>query len=200
MITGPSGSGKDEVIRLLREVYPHFQMVTTAVTREPRPGEQPGITHHFLSSSEFDEWKNCGKFLEWAQVYGRKYGTPRSEVVGPITQGQDVLLRVDIQGAKSVKKTLRDAVVIFIAPPSVDELSRRLHSRSTESPLEIENRLERLSLEMTFREQCDYVVINETGRQKQTAIRVGAICRLVRKERQESCFNSNKDDFETGEA
>jgi guanylate kinase len=161
-------------------------MVTTAVTREPRPGERSGVTHHFLSPTEFEAWKNDGKLLEWAEVYGRQYGTPRREVEEPIDAGEDVVLRVDVQGAKSVKGKLPEAVVIFIAPPSTDELKRRLESRATEDSSEIGHRLDALNSEMAFRDECDYVVVNETDGQKQAARQLGEIIRLVRGNRQRS--------------
>ena len=125
VVTGPSGSGKDEVISILRRNDPQLRMATTAVTREPRPGELASVNHYFLTQAEFERWEAEGKLLEWAEVYGRRYGTPRREVVGPVNRGQDVVLRVDAQGAKSVKEKLPDAVLIFIAPPSAEEMRKQ---------------------------------------------------------------------------
>ncbi len=186
VITGPSGSGKDELIGILRRSDLQFRMVTTAVTREPRPGEHRGVTHYFLTPAEFEEWKNDGKLLEWAEVYGRKYGTPRWEVEDPIDNGEDVVLRVDVQGAKSVKEKLPEAEVIFIAPPSADEIKRRLESRATEDSSEIGHRLDALDSEMAFSEECDHVVVNETGGQKQAAHELGEMIRMVRRSRRGS--------------
>ncbi len=181
VITGPSGSGKDELIGILRRGDLQFRMVTTAVTREPRPGERRGVTHFFLTPSEFEEWKNDGKLLEWAEVYGRQYGTPRREVEGPIDDGQDVVLRVDVQGARSVKEKLSDAVLIFIAPPSADEIKKRLELRATDDSIEIGHRLAALNSEMAFRGECDHVLVNETGGQMQAAHDLGEIIRTVQR-------------------
>ena len=183
VVTGPSGSGKDEVISLLRRNDPQLRMATTAVTREPRPGELAGVNHHFLTQAEFERWEAEGKLLEWAEVYGRRYGTPRREVVGPVNGGQDVVLRVDAQGARSVKEKLPDAVLIFIAPPSAEEMRKRLESRATEASAEIDDRLEYLDSEMAFSDECDYVVVNATDGQAQAARELGEIIQSVRRKR-----------------
>ena len=183
VITGPSGSGKDEVISILRGGGLQFRMATTAVTREPRPGERSGVNHYFLTPAEFERWEAEGKLLESAEVYGRRYGTPRQEVEGPVNSGQDVVLRVDVQGARSVKEKLPDAVLIFIAPPSAEEMRKRLESRATEAGPEIDDRIDSLNSEMAFSEECDYVVVNETGGQKQAARELGEIIQTVRRKR-----------------
>ena len=172
VVTGTSGSGKDELIRILRKGDVKIRMVTTAVTREARPGERPGVTHHFLSSDEFEEWRQAGKFLEWAEVYGRHYGTPRWEVEEPLAKGEDVLLRVDVHGARSVKSEIEDAVLIFVAPPSEDEVRRRLESRATEAWSEIEARMGAFESEMAFRAECDCVVVNHTDGQERAAAEI----------------------------
>ncbi|MCY3802302.1 MAG: guanylate kinase [Chloroflexi bacterium] len=190
VITGPSGSGKDEVISILRGIGIQFRMATTAVTREPRPGERHGVNHYFLTRAEFERWESEGKLLESAEVYGRRYGTPRQEVDGPISSGEDVVLRIDVQGARSVKEKLPEAVLIFIAPPSVEEMRRRLESRATEDKTELDDRLDSLTWEMAFSEECDYVVVNETGRQTQAARELGEIIGRVRRSRRENGTSS----------
>ena len=189
VVTGPSGSGKDEVISMLGGSGLRFHMATTAVTREPRPGERPGVNHYFLTPAEFERWDAEGKLLESAEVYGRRYGTPRREIEGPISGGQDVVLRVDVQGAKSVKNKLPDAVLIFIAPPSAEEMRKRLESRATEAGGEIDDRLDSLDSEMAFSEECDYMVVNKTGGQKQAAHELGEIIGAVRRKRRQSSID-----------
>ena len=189
VITGPSGSGKDEVISILRGSDLQFRMATTAVTREPRPGERPGVNHYFLTPAEFERWEAEDKLLESAEVYGRRYGTPRREVEGPVSGGEDVVLRVDVQGARSIKQKLPDAVLIFIAPPSAPEMRRRLESRATEAGAEIDHRLDSLNSEMAFGEQCDYVVVNETDGQQQAARELGEIIRAVRRKRRKGAVD-----------
>ena len=183
VITGPSGSGKDEIISILRGRGLQFRMATTAVTREPRPGERPGVNHYFLTPAEFERWEAEGKLLESAEVYGRRYGTPRHEIEGPMNSGEDVVLRVDVQGARSVKEKLPDAVLIFIAPPSAQEMRNRLESRATEASAEIDDRIDSLNSEMALSEECDYVVVNETGGQGQAARELGEIIQAVRRKR-----------------
>ena len=183
VVTGTSGSGKDELIRILRKGGVKFRMVTTAVTREARAGERPGVTHHFLGSDEFEEWRRAGKFLEWAEVYGRRYGTPRREVEEPLAKGEDVLLRVDVRGARSVKSAIDDAVLIFIAPPSEDEVRRRLESRATEAGSEIAARMGAFESEMAFQADCDHVVVNQTDGQERAAAEIRGIIEATQRVR-----------------
>lgn len=180
VVTGPSGSGKDEIIRLLSRQGVEVRTAITALTRSPRPGEEHGVNHYFISPEEFERWKAEGMFLEWAQVYGRSYGTPRWEVDEPLKRGDDVLLRVDVQGARSVRRAYPQAVLIFIAPPSVDEARRRLRQRHTEGGAEQQARLEAFDGELAFSRKCDFVVVNQTGQQEAAAAEVAAILAKVR--------------------
>jgi len=180
VITGTSGSGKDSVIDGLRARGEKLSMVVTAVTRRPRPTERDGVNHHFVTKSQFQRWKDEGKLLEWAEVYGRFYGTPRWEVEEPLARGEDVMLRVDVQGAAAVRAQMPRAVLIFIAAPSLEESRRRVGGRNVETAAELEARFARFELEMSFSRECDYVVINETDQLERTIDRVQAAMREAR--------------------
>lgn len=175
VITGTSGSGKDAIIRILQGRDLSFHKVRTALTREPRAGEQHEHEHFFISDDEFLEWRRAGKFLEWAEVYGNRYGTPRAEVEPFLARGEDVLLRVDVQGARTVADLIPDAVVIFIAPPSADEGFRRLAGRDTEEEIDIERRLAAFEEEMAFGRTSAHMVVNQTDQQEAAADEVAAI-------------------------
>ena len=175
VITGTSGSGKDAIIRILHDRDIPFHKVRTALTREPRAGERHGREHFFISYDEFLDWRKAGKFLEWAEVYGNSYGTPRSEVEPVLARGEDVVLRVDVQGAGTVAGLVPDAVVIFIAPPSADEGFRRLAGRDTEEEIDMERRLAAFEEEMAFGRTGAHMVVNHTDQQEAAADEVAAI-------------------------
>jgi guanylate kinase len=180
VITGTSGSGKDSIIRILLDRGLRFHKVRTALTRQPRVGEQHAREHFFISKDEFLEWRKDGRFLEWADVYGYLYGTPRSEVEPFLQQGKDVLLRVDIQGARTVAQLIPEAVVIFIAPPSREEGFRRLSDRDSDGDGHIALRLAAFEQEMAFGQAGVHIVINHTGRQEEAADEVAALMKTAR--------------------
>ena len=126
VISGPSGAGKGTLLSRVRESRPDLGLTVSATTRSPRPGDVDGVTYHFLDDSDFVARVERGEFLEWADVHGHKYGTLRSEVDRRIADGKSVILEIDVQGAFNVRKVYPDAVLIFIEPPSMDELERRL--------------------------------------------------------------------------
>ncbi len=175
MITGTSGSGKDAIIRILQRRDLAFHKVRTALTREPRAGEQHEREHFFISDDEFQQWRSEGRFLEWAEVYGNRYGTPYAEVEPFLARGEDVLLRIDVQGARTVASLMPDAVVIFIAPPSADEGFRRLAGRDTEEEIDIERRLAAFEEEMAFGRTGAHMVVNHTDQQEAAADEVAAV-------------------------
>ena len=180
MITGTSGSGKDSIIRILQDRGLRFHKVRTALTRQPRAGEQHEREHFFISEDEFLEWRHEGRFLEWADVYGYLYGTPRSEVEPFLEQGQDVLLRVDVQGARTMAKLIPEAVVIFIAPPSREEGLRRLSDRNSDEGSHIALRVAAFEQEMDFGQIGVHIVVNHTGRQEDAADEVAALMETAR--------------------
>lgn len=161
VISGPSGAGKGTLVSLLVQRLPNTWVSVSATTREPRPGEVDGVDYHFLSESEFERMLEEGDFLEYALVHGRHYGTIRSLVEEHIAQGEHVILEVDVQGARQVKETMPDAHYIFIEPPSLEELKRRLIGRNTETEEQINKRLDTALVELSAKMEYDVQLVNE---------------------------------------
>lgn len=161
VISGPSGVGKGTItIEVLKRV-PSLKKVVTYTTRTPRPGEVAGKDYHFVNRDEFEKLKCQGEFLEWAEVYGNFYGSPKREVERLLSEGFDVVLVLDVQGALSVKAQYPDSVLVFLKPPSLEELRRRLEERGTEPPEVIERRMLKASWEMQQAVKFDHVVVND---------------------------------------
>lgn len=160
VISGPSGAGKSTVLaRVLGAVRDlHFSVSHT--TRQPRAGETQGVDYHFVTHDEFQRLIAEDALLEWAEVHGQFYGTPDAQVRAELASGKDVILDLDVQGARKVRER-RDAVFIFLAPPSLDELSRRLRGRRTESEDRVRDRLETASEELGAIREYKYLVVNE---------------------------------------
>lgn len=161
VLSGPSGAGKGTVCQLLRQRNPHLAYSVSATTRAPRPGEKHGVNYFFLKREEFETWRDRGEFLEWAEVYGNLYGTPRSYVEERLASGQDVLLEIDTQGALQVKASFPTGVFIFLLPPSLAELKARITQRGTESEEERRRRLAAAESEISKLRAYDYLVIND---------------------------------------
>ncbi len=161
IVSGPSGAGKGTLVRALLDRVPGLWLSVSATTREPRPGEVEGVHYHFLAREEFDRLVAGDGFLEWAEVHGNRYGTLRSKVEERVAAGQDVILEIDPQGAGQVKRALPSAVLVFIEPPSFEELRRRLIGRGSETPEQIERRLCAAVEELKIAGTYDYVVIND---------------------------------------
>ena len=164
VISGPSGVGKDTVVNLLKESIPAAHFAITATTRPPRPGEREGVDYHFLSEAEYDRLLAEDGFLERASVYSSRYGVPKDEVTNAVEKGRDVIVRVDVQGAATIKELIPDAVLVFIAPPSAEELERRLRDRSTDDGPDLLLRIETAVAEIAQRDSFDYVIVNANGR------------------------------------
>lgn len=163
VLAGPTAVGKGTVSQYIREHYPEVWLSVSSTTRTPRPGEIDGTHYCFVSHDTFDELIQQNKMLEWAEVHGlNKYGTRRDTVEAAITQGQHVLLEIDLQGARQVRKTMPEATFVFLAPPSWDELVRRLVGRGTESQQEQQRRLETAKLELAAEPEFDVVIVNDT--------------------------------------
>jgi guanylate kinase len=158
VITGPSGVGKGTLIRLLLARFPQMKLSVSATTREPRPGEVNGVDYHFLSPEEFEAKVEADEFLEWAEYAGNRYGTLRSELE---RDAHPLVLEIEVQGARQVRARVRDAVSVFIAPPSAEALRTRLVGRGSDSPEQVERRLETAWREMAARDEFDYVVVND---------------------------------------
>ncbi len=163
ILTGPSGVGKDTVLNRLKETEPSIFHVTTMTTRSIRASEQNDREYHFTTREKFRELIENNLMLEWAEVYGNLYGVPREPVKQALEQGRDVVVKVDIQGASTIKKLVPQAVTVFIAPPSMEELLSRLSGRRTESPEDLSLRLKTAEEEMKQMPLFDYTVINKIG-------------------------------------
>jgi guanylate kinase len=177
IISGPSGVGKDTIIDALRQRAhdPEYHYVVTCTTRAMRPGEVDGVDYHFLSDDAFASQRAAGGFLEANEVHGNWYGTPRSQVREALADGRDVILKIDVQGAQVVKGKVPGALLIFLIPPSLEDLFQRLRSRATETADELELRQRNAAIELARQEDYDYVVTNETGQVERTAERIDAI-------------------------
>jgi len=173
VISGPSGVGKTSVAdRLLRR--PGWLRAVTATTRAPRPGETDGVDYRFLSEEQFEEGEKDDEFLEHAEVHGKRYGTPKAPVEELLSRGNVVLLVIDVQGAATLRAAGVPALFVFVAPPSVAELEKRLRGRKSDSELQIASRLATAKLELARQNEFDTVVINDDLDRA-----VGEIARLV---------------------
>jgi guanylate kinase len=174
IISGPSGVGKDTILRLLKERFtdPRRRFVVTYKTRERRKGEVDGVDYHFVSEDEFRRLLAEGAFLEVAEVHGHWSGTPVDQVVSALREGKDAILKIDVQGAQTVKSRVPAALLIFVAPPSMEALSGRLKGRATETQAEFERRQRDAAIELARQHDYDYVVVNETGQAERTARRI----------------------------
>ena len=162
VIAGPTAVGKGTVARRILERNSDIVLSVSATTRQPRKGEVDGESYFFLSDAEFDRLIESGQMLEFAVVHGtHRYGTPRQPVLAAIEAGKNVLLEIDIQGASQVKEQMPEAITVFIAPPSWEELVRRLEGRGTEDSVEMERRLATARIELQAQGQFDHVVIND---------------------------------------
>jgi guanylate kinase len=165
VLAGPTAVGKGTVSTYIRDHYPQVWLSVSATTRPPRPGEIDGVHYYFVSASDFDDLVAKGAMLEWAVVHGRnRYGTVRETVERAMAEGKSVLLEIDLQGARQVKQTMPDANFVFLAPPSWDEMVRRLVGRGTETPEEQQQRLETAKLELAAESEFDHTVINDDVR------------------------------------
>jgi guanylate kinase len=162
VIAGPTAVGKGTVARRILETNTDIVLSVSATTRQPRKGEIDGESYFFLSDAEFDRLIESGEMLEFAVVHGtHRYGTPRQPVLAAIGAGKNVLLEIDIQGASQVKEQMPEAITVFIAPPSWDELVRRLEGRGTEDAGEMQRRLATARIELQAQDQFDHVVVND---------------------------------------
>ena len=177
IVSGPSGVGKDTVIAALAKlpVDPERHFVITCTTRPRRPYEVDGEHYHFLDSETFAERREAGGFLESNNVHGHWYGTPRNEVREALVTGHDVVLKIDVQGAAVVKQRVPDALLVFLVPPSLEDLFSRLRNRATETADELDIRQRNAAIELARAEDYDYVVLNETDQIERTAERVDDI-------------------------
>lgn len=180
VISGPSGVGKDSVVKRMAELGHPFHFVVTATSRPPRPGEAPGVDYHFLSEGDFREMAARGEFLEHAIVYGEYKGIPKSQVRQALASGKDVVMRLDVQGAATIRKIAPEALLIFISTATEEELIRRLRARRTETPEALARRIIKVKEEMQCLPEFDYVVINRDHQLDVTVEQIGAIIKAER--------------------
>ncbi len=180
VLSGPSGVGKDTVLARMRELGSSYHFTVTATTRPRREGERDGVDYIFVSEGRFRAMRDEGELLEWAKVYGYFYGVPRSQVTGALREGRDVVMKIDVQGAATIRESVPGALFIFLAPPSMDELGRRLGERMTESPESLRRRLETARSEMGEAARFDHVVRNHSGRVDETVAEIERLVALRR--------------------
>ena len=162
VISGSSGVGKGTVIKEFLSKHPEFKLSVSCTTRDKRDGEENGINYFFLSKKEFAECVKNNEFLEWAEFSGNCYGTKKSFVNETLARGEELILEIDTKGALNVKKIMPEAILIFIAPPSIEELEARLRGRHTETEDAIQKRLASIKLEIENSKYFDYKIVNDT--------------------------------------
>ena len=170
LISGPSGTGKGTVCDLLRKNHPEISYSISATTRQPRPGEQDGVNYYFYDKEKFRQMIDAGELLEWAEVYGNYYGTPKQKVLDRLNAGEDILLEIDTQGALNVMKAMPDGLFIFLLPPSLEELANRLKGRGTETEESLQRRLGAAVDEIKIAHNYRYVVVNDKVEAAEKAI------------------------------
>jgi len=163
VLAGPTAVGKGTVAEYVRAQFPEVWLSVSVTTRKPRPLEVDGTHYHFVDDEQFDRMREAGEFLEWAVVHGRaRYGTPRGPVLEALAAGRKTLLEIDLQGARQVRQQMPEALFVFLAPPSWDELVRRLVGRGTESEEEREVRLTTARLELAAQREFDVTIVNDS--------------------------------------
>jgi guanylate kinase len=160
VVSGPSGAGKDTLIRVSLEAIPELALIASATTRGPREGEIDGRDHVFLTREEFERWIEEDQLLEWAEYSGNLYGTPKQSVEDLLEKGRSVILRIELRGARQIKERRPDAAMIFVRAPSLEETRRRLESRATETSASVESRMATAVKEIAARDEFDYEVVN----------------------------------------
>ncbi len=182
-MSGPSAVGKDAILAAMKQAGKPYFFAVTATTRQQRPGETDGVHYHFITRKDFEGMIEDGELLEWANVYGNFYGVPKRPVIGALAEGKDAIVKVDIQGAKTIKSNMPQAVSIFISPPSMAELRRRLITRKTETETDLNLRLKTAEEEMKAVSSFDHVVVSHRDQINRAISEIEAIIEAVKKDR-----------------
>lgn len=198
VVTAPSGCGKGTLRRSLLSEHPEIKFCPSITTRQPRPGEIDGVDYTFVSIPDFLKRKDNGEFVEWAEVYGNYYGTPREDIEKAVAEGSLVIVEKDVQGARTLRQVYPEGIFIFILPPSMEELRRRIEARGTEEENEMAMRFDSARREIADLSDFDYVIINtdmERAKDRLSAIILGeriahgdCLCEAQRRSRDD---NSN---------
>ncbi len=189
VVSGASGTGKGTVCKKILSDLPEVAYSISATTRAPRPGEVDGKEYYFLSVEEFKSWIADGKFLEHAEVYGNFYGTPLNKIEERLNRGEDILLEIDVQGALNVKRKCSEGVYIFLLPPSLEELKRRIEGRGTETPESLSRRMKNALAEINVGLEYDYVVVNDSIENAAEKIKAILTAERLKVSRNEDKFN-----------
>lgn len=161
MVSGPSGSGKNRVISEVMKIRPNLRYSISATTRPMRPGEQDSVNYYFVSRDRFEDMIEQGDLLEYAEVYGNLYGTPRKPIEEILAAGEDVILDVDVSGARQIRDRCNDAVLVFLLPPSIQELERRIRSRGADDEATIQRRMNSALGEISALHKYTYAIVND---------------------------------------
>lgn len=161
VLSGPSGVGKGSVVAAVRRRHPDVWLSVSVTTRSPRPGETDGVEYHFVDRTQFERMVAAGELLEHAWYAGNGYGTPRRPVQERLAAGVPALLEIELQGARQVRRALPDAQLVFLAPPTFEELARRLVGRGTEDPERVRRRLDQARIELAAEDEFDVVIVND---------------------------------------
>ena len=186
ILSGPSGVGKDAVLSRMRDLEETYHFTVTTTTRTKRNGETDGKDYIFVSQAEFRAQMEQDGFLEWAEVYGNYYGVPRNQVKTALKKGKDVIVKIDVQGAKTIKSLAPNALYIFLAPPSMDQLEKRLKERMTESPASLKIRFETAAEEMKSAGWFDHVVINHENQLDLAVAEIQNVVKIARLKQMET--------------
>ena len=172
VVSGPSGAGKGTICKVLMNRNKDLKLSVSSTTRQPRNGEVEGVNYYFLSHEKFNDMISKNEFLEYAQTYSNFYGTPKGSVMECLENGQDVVLEIEMQGARQVKQIYPDAILIFVLPPTLSELESRLSSRGTETEEQMQERLSCAFEEIKQIKDYNYFIFNETNREVEAAIEI----------------------------
>ena len=164
VVSGPSGAGKDTVVKYLMEAHPEIEISVSATTRAMRPGEEEGVNYYYMTNAQFEEKLARGEILEHVNYCGKYYGTPKSEVDRRIAAGTTVVLVIEVVGAANIKRMYPESTLVFILPPSMEELARRLRGRGTEDEAAVQKRLARAEEELREKDAYDFAIVNDDAR------------------------------------